>query len=813
MSNKKTNVKQPLSEKSKLIIAIIAVIVAAVIILSVALSAVLKKDNTTTPDADPGSSSLTISNGDFAYVTKDALKAGKNPYKAQDWTLYSYSSKNEDTGKVSLKLNEEENVISGIVDTSKWDKVTADGVNATNPLTHDEESESLDKKVYLLSANDANVGILSKSFTVTSGKAAKITVWVNASGLTKGSANIAIHTNSTTSLDIKRDSDKDDQLYAYQYNITGEGWQSFTFYILNRDSGTKYMYLSVSLGNIYTAEAASGTLFVDDISYENISINDFRLNGSEDKTTNYVFASTDTSAAENAVLENATTDSHVTFSTMTSKAYRQATVINGKEYSPFIEDDLTIYKLTNDGQYYNPVFLRLADANKFTVEEDFNHLDILHVTFWIRVEQVNKLANANVLLKKKVGTEWQTISGGSFTAITTSQNLTEDNCGWTQYHLYVQPDINATELTMEFYFGSEKGYDVASGLPAAEGSMYVTAPQYEMVKSTSSGSNTKTINLTGASSSSGSITNGTFSDLTTASNKPTNWYPVFAGSNALYKDGKGDVIPSTVDSTLAAIGSTGIERNSANAPLTDDGAKNVLKLENVLGTAQGYVSGSISLSAKSVYMISVLAKTGTANPYIYLINNAKSRDDENVVLAKIESKATTFADDNTFCQAVGDLGDGWVRYYMVVVTGKESVSARLALFNGDIKGEHPTVGTIYYDQATITSIGSYTLDKENDDATEYDVTFTATSGYGKFEDIEKMEFGNLAVSQPTTEQWKEIKKVEPADDNKDDDKPTTPDTTIDLGLLFGIISSVILVAALIVVFIIVLYRNKKRKNS
>ena len=334
-----------------------------------------------------------------------------------------------------------------------------------------------------------------------------------------------------------------------------------------------------------------------------------------------------------------------------------------------------------------------------------------------------------------------------------------------------------------------------------------------MVKSTSSGSNTKTINLTGASSSSGSITNGTFSDLTTASNKPTNWYPVFAGSNALYKDGKGDVIPSTVDSTLAAIGSTGIERNSANAPLTDDGAKNVLKLENVLGTAQGYVSGSISLSAKSVYMISVLAKTGTANPYIYLINNAKSRDDENVVLAKIESKATTFADDNTFCQAVGDLGDGWVRYYMVVVTGKESVSARLALFNGDIKGEHPTVGTIYYDQATITSIGSYTLDKENDDATEYDVTFTATSGYGKFEDIEKMEFGNLAVSQPTTEQWKEIKKVEPADDNKDDDKPTTPDTTIDLGLLFGIISSVILVAALIVVFIIVLYRNKKRKNS
>lgn len=814
MSNKKTNVKQPISEKTKLIIAIVAVLVAAAIVLTIALNAVIPDDNgNTTPDVDPGSSSLTISNGDFAYVTKEALKAGKNPYKAQDWTLYSFSSKNEDTEKISLKLNEEDDVINGIVDTTDWDKVVADGLDLKNPGVHDTTSETLDKRVFVLSAQNTNVGILSRSFTVNSGKAAKITVWVNASGITEGSANIAIHTNSTTSLDVTRDNDKDDQLYAYQYNITGEGWQSFTFYILNRDSGTKYMYLSVSLGNVYTEENASGTLFVDDISYEAISINDFRIDGSDvSKTTNYVFASTDTGSSENAVLENATNDSNVTFTQMTSEEYRHATVVNGKEYSPFIEDNLTIYKLSSNGQYYNPVFLRLAEANQFNVAEDFNKLDILHVTFWIRVDQVNKLANANVLLKKLDGTEWKTISGGSFTAITTSQKVTEDNCGWTQYHLYVTPDIEATTLTMEFYFGNEKGYDASTGF-AAEGSMYVTAPTYEFVKATSSGSNTKTVNLTGASTSSGSVTNGTFSDITTASNKPTNWYPVFAGSNALYKDGKGDVIPSGINNTLEAIGATGVERNSQNASLIDDGAKNILKLENALATSQGYVSGSLSLSAKSVYMISFIAKTGEGNPYVYLINNAKSRDDEDVYLAKIESKATTFADDNSFCLAVGDLGDGWTRYYMIVVTGTDSVSARLALFNGDIKGEHPTVGTVYYDQVTMLSIGSYTLDKENDNSKVYTVNYTA-DGYANFEDIEKMSFENLVVSQPTAEQWEEIKKVPAADDTPaDDDTPTDDTTTIDWGLLFGTLSSVILLAALVIVVVVLIYRKNKRKSS
>lgn len=824
MSNKKTNV-QPLSEQTKLKIIIAIIVAVAVVALGISLAVILSSE-TVTPDTtekDPGSSSLTISNGDFTYVTKDALNNGKNPYEAQDWKLYTFDTKSEVTNKVTLKLNDNTSIISGIVDTSDWETVTEHGVTVANPKTHDEDSESLDKKVYMLSGTDANVAIVSKAFSIAADKSAKITVWLDASLVTSGNAKISVHTNSVTSLDLQRDGDSNDQLYVSESAITNDGWTAYTFYLRNNSSDYKYMYLSVSLGDVYENTKATGTLFVDDITFESITNNDYRIakeDSSVKETAKYAFTSTDTDNSTKATLVAGITDEHVKFdSTLTSGSYLEEAdaKVNGKSYSPFIENDLTIYKLANDGNCYSPVSMKLSDADTFTIVENFEKADVLHVTFWLRVVQKNKLAKANVLLKQWKDGEWQTVDGGSFTSIVTSTNIVEDNCGWTQYHVYVTPALYESKLTMEFFLGNENGYDVNGELQTApEGTLYVTAPQYEMVTASSSGSNTKTVNITGTTATTNGVTNGSFSSLYTASNIPQSWYPVFAGSNALYKDGKGNTYPTGIDTTKAATEGTGVEREWAEAPTYDDVYRNVLKLNNALSTSQGFVSSNLSLSAKTVYAFSVLAKTNGNTPYIYLIDAKKARDEEGVIIASVTSNADTskLVADSVFGMDA-EIGDGWTRYYFVVVTGSETMSARLALFNGSIDGASPATGTIYYDQVNMTAIGSYTLetDAEDEEATNSEVKFAANTGYTSFEDIEQLtDKSNLTISQPSEEEWKEITKIEKAEeDTDDDDTTTTTKKEVDWALLFGTISSIALLAALIIVVVVNIYKKNKKK--
>lgn len=202
--------------------------------------------------------------------------------------------------------------------------------------------------------------------------------------------------------------------------------------------------------------------------------------------------------------------------------------------------------------------------------------------------------------------------------------------------------------------------------------------------------------------------NGSFSTHTSSTeNQPTSWTPVFAGENYIYKDGKGDLTPSNIKTDVDAIAGSGIEFNSPSASLTDDNAKNVLKIVTN-DTCFGYISNNITLTKNTVYAISVIAKVENGQkPYIYLIDNDKARDDGAIIASITEQYSSDANIDNTmFGDATNEqMGNGWVRYYIIVVAGAETRDhVRIALFNGDIQGETATTSTVYYDDVKVTTL-------------------------------------------------------------------------------------------------------------
>ena len=191
MNKKSKTAVQPMTENTRRAIIITAIIVVAVIILSVALALILKPGQNTPSDNNSnsgGSSSLTIRNGDFYYTASDDTAY---PKTAQNWSKYGYKAKTDSSHDFET-ISTNEKALMGVVTTATegdgdtWDTVNADlqveGISAINPGKHDSELE--DDNVYMIATKEATTAsILSDSFSVSSGKSVKITVWLNTAQL------------------------------------------------------------------------------------------------------------------------------------------------------------------------------------------------------------------------------------------------------------------------------------------------------------------------------------------------------------------------------------------------------------------------------------------------------------------------------------------------------------------------------------------------------------------------------------------------------------------------------------------------------
>ncbi len=856
MSKKQEATKTPLSEGTKRIIIISIICAVAVVILAIALALILKPSSETTDtvkdsETNGTSSDSYIKNRTFEYYT---IYKGDDSYprEAQNWTLYTKDT--DSTNKNLTAVTDNENAIYGIVDTADWDKVVADlGAGYENlanpgvrPDVADEEDYVSDTSIFMLATKNAtNISLMNGTsyyVTVSSNKYVKVSVWLNTSALKDGStANITIQDNATSSVTE----------YVSKKTIAkADGWNKFEFNIFNKYSYSKNFKINIGIGDVYEGTNGEGVLFVDNISVAELSSNDFRKNVASENSYTFPAKENDSEptyyALDNSV-ETLTVDQY------NSSDYAK---VDGEVYSPFISGqtgDLAQYneKFTNiytisanssassESEKY-PTALKLnfngtgatTDGN-FVIKYSDTDADCVHLSFWARLSSDNVVTTANFVVEsKQVGTtDWVKLDDACISNIDAVKDITasDGNCGWYQYHVYLKPSSlksrSGDEIRLSFAIGSDTS---KANNVKLDGRLFVSDVAYEVVSpdtysSASSGTYTSKASITSYTGST-NVTNGSFTSMDNTT--PANWTHVFAGDTAIYKDGKSNDLD--INKKAEAISGTGVEKEYADGAKVDgysydDTAKNVLKISNAQATSQGYLSNSFTLSSKSVYVISVLAKVdGAGKLGIYLIDNSKeSRED--MIVAKIEETGTNneTADKAFNLNKLDD--NGWVRYYIVVVTGSESMSVRLALFNGTISGSYATTGTVYFDRANSTSIGTYTLAANEDDETALKtVTYTATAGYDTISldettnalVIENIASDALTTIQPSADDWASIRKPdEKADDTTDDD--ATDDSTdstsnsVDLGLLFSVISSILLVAALLVVVVIKIFRKKK----
>ena len=906
---KKKSTVQPLSENTRKAIIIAAIVMVAVIILSVALALILKPAALSPDDesnSNPGSSSLSIRNGDFAYTSSEDTAF---PRTAQNWTRYGYKKASGSTHDFQ-SINDHSQAVMGVVNLSEdpdeedgWAKVLEElpsGVTVTNPGLHKgiEDGNDDNSNVYMIASRGepTAASILSDSASISSGASVKITIRINTAQLAEGSEAVIMIQKSTVSA-------KATNWYAYDFHVakldassdkTDEnGWQELTFHIFNRESSTKYIRVSIGLGNVYSGEEAlpldegepikgEGVLFIDDITYETVTANDYRevvdAEGAEDSTMYKIIENEDIVEKSRYIdltgNEEWKNGEHTTWTPYTDSKTYADDAANG--YSPFTTRDdftndegedsgFTIHELHHDGTaIIDPLSFRLGEI--INVKSSLLQKDHHHISFWVRVNQENKAAYANVFVQKKVGVdEYEDLTSGKWTVITTSQDIEKDaNCGWVKYDIYIKPATQPEEISILFVLGKNEKYtdeECKLGL-VPKGSMFVTSPAYEKIayndyNSASSGSYVKKLDLVGTSAST-TITNGSFSTLDSTGRQPSSWTPAFAGDNSIYKDGKGNDITDESKRLAKIVEGSGTVQNFEfpvvkDDTVLDDAQKNVLQIKNNDPTSYGYFSTDITLSAKTAYVISAMFKAGSADlkPFIYLID-AKAdayADKEDARSQRIIASAT--ADQNielATARLLGydydEFGNGWTRYFMIVVTGDESMSVRLALFNGSIDGTTTQKGTVYYDKVEMRTLGTYSFVEADDEEkaendfyeTHYKVQWTKhpyvtatkanVEAYGE-------NFGELLEKTVETEEGKTVSLLESLgievntvgledmdertiipeekepEENPGEEEPTEPND-VNLGFLFSVISSVVLVAALLVVFVVKVYKNKGR---
>ncbi len=875
--SKKQNTVTSFSENTKKTIIIAAICAVAVVILAIALAIILQpstSETVTYEDSNNGTSSATIKNGSFFYY---ASEKEAYPKTAQNWNVYSFKSTsssgtdleklatqwmcsycgtvNDSTGVSTQTCSDcgksksattttdlytpNDKALYGIVslDDDTWTKSVASNLGSlsvTKPSVRDTDYPT----AFMLAAKTAcNVAVISESsFSVASNSYVKITMWLNAQQLKDDDvAHVVFQTAGTTSID-------DDDMYI-QYDVAKstdatDGWQQQDFYIFNKHSSSKTVKLSIGIGNVYdnTTATEGSVLFIDEITYETVSSNNYRELYANTETV-HVFE-----AAENK--KDTTEYGHAikdATKTLTIAEYNESDYakVDDKSYSPFITGSTdgkfdekfdNIYVLTSNGvPAVGGVYMTKEDNVIVAHNNDYKS-DKVHISFWLRLIADNKVTTANVIVEKleNDGTTWTKLDDACLTGIEAVEDITtaDANCGWNQYHIYLEPSelVTSDTVRIRFFIGEEDSHDEGVNI---QGKLFVSNIAYDTVttstyNSASSGTYVAKYSFTGNTASTG-VTNGSFTDEANVKNVPNSWTHVFAGSNDIYKDGVNGT-PDTLDVTATAVEGSGlVKHDTTGAPTHDDTAKNYLKVKNVNATSHGYLSSAISLSAKNVYAISVLVK---GNPYVYLIDNSKDSR-EAMVVASIESTATSVDGvDAIFAQPTDQ--NGWTRYYFVVVVGNDSMSLRVALFNGKLDGTTAT-GEVCYDSVTLTTLGSYSVaTNEDDDTLPKTLTYTANTGYGKLDLVvdEATDKVSLTIDGidgkdnvnttvvPTEDDWKEIRKADEktddTDDDEDDDDTTTNSGEVDLALLFSVISSVLLVAALAVVVVIRIF---KRKNA
>lgn len=716
MRTQSTFANNNLAKKKALVIAIIAVVTAIVIAatLIIVLWETVENSLASNTTVDTTSSSDVISNGSFEYVLEDE---SSYPQAAQDWSKYSYAEPSGSShGYKTITSNV--NSIMGVVDTDDWDSVSSSLAYYNTTLTNPGTAEDADDDyVYMIhNGDDAYVAsIYSSSFSVPASSSIKVSVTLKTEAVTTGGAFIMLKQSSSSALEVSASG------LQYWYAsigveedstaITTYGeWVTYELYIFNQTTSSKTIYANIGLGNVYYNIPADGTLYIDSVEYDTVTANEYRLysEGTDETDKSAYTITSDKADTEQIALGVSSTDKTVnTVTSYTTGDYLDNTELS-EDTSPFTDSSINVYQFSNDGNVSTQVGV-VSDS--LTIDGPVVGTNYL-ITLWIRVisDDGSVLPSANIYLYES-GTD--TVLA-SFTNIQTGTDLTTDDTnGWAQYSFYIKPANDSTDVEIKVTLGNSSGYVNSEAIP--EGTVLITEPTYEVLtnsqySSASSSDNVTKVSLT-SSVATTTITNGSFSSIdnnnTTDGLYSTNtWTATYAGGIEILGTGEDNI---TVADGVGSV-SSGILLGSDYTPTLDDSAKGILMINNIKDTSFGYLSADISLSANTVYVISVLVYEVAGDANVYLVNK------ELGTITAMTGTGTTATDSSDI--NLPDTDGVWTRYYFVYITGDTAQTVNLALWNGEIDADGTTgttTGTVYFDQALITTIGTYTRDYDSDE--------------------------------------------------------------------------------------------------
>lgn len=541
------------------------------------------------------SSDTTITNVNFS----NTFANGKN----LSYPLVVDSSIDSSMGWRYSTTSSPSNVTMGVVDLADWSNVvkdlTAKGVVVSSTLEGQAElaqpgypefegRDDDDTRAYLikktLAAESDATRVMSSSFSISSGKYMKVSVWVYTKNIVgEDGAYVAIKKSQTGTSDAS---------YLVTYNVTSDainnapadaksnGWTRFDFYIEGSKTSSSTAYLEMGLGR--SSSSAYGFIMFGWISTESISHGEFIRNEQKtlDSSKNYVSYSYDTDETnsqlvdwdyathETANLTDLTTLSHDEYMKMAAQSVNITKDEDMQLVMPFADDEAeNILKLSRTAKNdYKSAYFGMFKVTPPSINSCYR------ASVWVRTEDIDPRSGAYIYLNAYYvnddgdlvldETLGKNISA-YFASVNTSHDILNDtNNGWTQYQFYIQPSETTTYyLQIQVTVGVRKSVvtTYSSGVAlttktfaneesfAVTGNVYMTELSLEELDqynftTVSSSSSVVTASLKTVTNPSELLLDGSFNNIKTSAPttnypvEPGNWISLYAGLNTITSD-------------------------------------------------------------------------------------------------------------------------------------------------------------------------------------------------------------------------------------------------------------------------------------
>ena len=554
-----------------------------------------------------------------------------------------------------------------------------------------------------------------------------------------------------------------EELVALNNLNTSGAWQTIEFYVKANayTSNTLNIEYWNGFGGQGDGKWTAGAAFFDDLTYEIIDQATYDSAVSSTYVGKYSYATPEGTLIDMTSSLLKSTQYEKSFLDGENLKYTTTSIVNTEEAGAFKGADATyfntlkidntkptafsmssIYKLTMDGK-------NVDETNK----EVFKILPntAYELTFWAKTTNLTEGASAKIAIISydpdkqddydNAVSEIQAISSINSDSLT--DYVDENHSGYTRFSVYILGGAKDTTYAgISITLGT--GTNSLQSDSFVMGQLYVSNIRMQQISySDYSSVSTSTVvfkTSLGGSGNSGELSsNGNFT------------YIDLSNTNTLYKDSLSDIwnadqqligtaVPKdwsiTNSAALAVNGGSSkagvIDVNyynlaSIEAGLTKDNIfstmsstydkekyPNVLYIDAQNATSIGYKSSSITLDAKSYYMISVYAKA---------VSGTFSID---VSRTNISDPSTSAAQYTT-----AQVGNGWNLYVFYIQTGVTSSSVSVGLYAGFPGNTAPDANrnAVLFTQATYTVISENVYNNAVDSIKEADMSNTSTIQY------------------------------------------------------------------------------------